>query len=474
MIECKAIVLSTGFASGRPFYLSDFETSGTGYVGLENTYHQYERAKSRAIEQYKELKQRNPAEHNFIDAHLLLLQDRSLDKKVYRYLEEHKVGAKEAFKVIMQEYIDMISHAKDPYLKERYVDFLDIMNRVLSCFDHRSISLERITDSILICEELFPSFLIKIDKTLKGIVVQRGSYQSHSAIKCRELGIPYVIVPNILQLEFKHLTINTEEEKVILDDLLEETELETMIPYFQTWTQDISVFATASHEMDIILFNTLGIKELWYSMDGYTKDASFLMEEEKQFCFYSHIIKMFSGSVVGFRLFQKSISNRSYYSMIAIQIKAILRAFSLHGKEGKILIPAVEYFREQIEIINLINRVQKEHYSAKNVQVVLLLETQKAIEQFETFQGFDEISLNVSSIAKELFNHNANEILLDKELYRAFLSSLRKAIDRVDRSIFTLSVFNNFLNQEELKKLAIDVLGVEWEQVILMSRNRGE
>ena len=85
------------------------------------------------------------------------------------------------------------SGINDEYLKDRYLDFLDIKLRVLQNFNKVSISLSNLEECILILEELYPSLLVNISKNVKGIIALRGGFTSHSAILCRMMGIPFVI-----------------------------------------------------------------------------------------------------------------------------------------------------------------------------------------------------------------------------------------------------------------------------------------
>ena len=93
----------------------------------------------------------------------------------------------------MDKYIDIMKGSSDEYLKDRYLDFLDIKTRVLQNFNKTRFSLANLDECIILIDELYPSLLVNISSNIKGIIAKKGGFTSHSAILCRMKGIPYVI-----------------------------------------------------------------------------------------------------------------------------------------------------------------------------------------------------------------------------------------------------------------------------------------
>ena len=99
----------------------------------------------------------------------MLLEDRTLSNEVVELIVKEHINASSAFSIVVDKYINLMKNASDPYLKERYLDFLDIKTRVLQNLNKVSISLSNLEECILLIEELFPSQLINISKNVKGI-----------------------------------------------------------------------------------------------------------------------------------------------------------------------------------------------------------------------------------------------------------------------------------------------------------------
>src|SRR5271168_4423551 len=71
------------------------------------------------------------AEGNIFDAHLLVLEDRTLLDEVIRAIEDQKVNAEYAFHVVAEKYASALAAIEDDYLRERAADMRDVTTRVL-------------------------------------------------------------------------------------------------------------------------------------------------------------------------------------------------------------------------------------------------------------------------------------------------------------------------------------------------------
>ena len=74
---------------------------------------------------------KNEDGHGFLDAHILLLEDNILKNETIQIIVNEHINASMAFTKVIDKYINLIKNATDNYLKERYLDFLDIKTRVL-------------------------------------------------------------------------------------------------------------------------------------------------------------------------------------------------------------------------------------------------------------------------------------------------------------------------------------------------------
>src|SRR5438477_4405037 len=71
-------------------------------------------------------------EGSIFDAHLLVLEDRTLLDEVVRMMQEEKVNAEYAFHTVAERYATTLSAIEDDYLRERASDMRDVTARVLN------------------------------------------------------------------------------------------------------------------------------------------------------------------------------------------------------------------------------------------------------------------------------------------------------------------------------------------------------
>src|SRR5262249_20350338 len=72
------------------------------------------------------------SEGSIFDAHLLVLEDRTLIDEVVRMINEQKVNAEHAFHTVAERYATTLAGIEDDYLRERAADMRDVTTRVLN------------------------------------------------------------------------------------------------------------------------------------------------------------------------------------------------------------------------------------------------------------------------------------------------------------------------------------------------------
>jgi len=135
------------------------------------------------------------SEEKIFDAHLLMLEDNSLLKKVKnRILEEHQ-NADYCFYAVMQTYTESLRRVNDNYLSERATDLDDICRRVLRNFSDSHAPPELPDHQhIHIAYDIAPSDTALMDAgKVLGFATEQGSVTSHTAILARSLGIPAIV-----------------------------------------------------------------------------------------------------------------------------------------------------------------------------------------------------------------------------------------------------------------------------------------
>jgi len=134
---------------------------------------------------------------SIFDAHLLVLEDRTLIDEVIRLIHKKKVNVEFAFHEVAERYAKTLSSMDDEYLRERAGDMRDVTERILNNLMGRNepIDLQHLKEPcIIISYDLAPSTTALFDKKMVlGFATDIGSKTSHTAIMARSLGIPAVV-----------------------------------------------------------------------------------------------------------------------------------------------------------------------------------------------------------------------------------------------------------------------------------------
>lgn len=136
-------------------------------------------------------------EGSIFDAHLLVLEDRTLLDEVMRAIQEQKVNSEYAFHVVAERYATELAKIGDEYLRERATDMRDVTTRVLNNLlgIESEVDLRNLKEPcIVISHDLTPSNTAQLDRrNVLGFATDVGSKTSHTAIMARSLRIPAVV-----------------------------------------------------------------------------------------------------------------------------------------------------------------------------------------------------------------------------------------------------------------------------------------
>jgi len=132
---------------------------------------------------------------SIFDAHLLVVEDRTLIDEVLRKLEAEKQNVEFIFLTVANRYSDTLSQIDDPYLRERAYDIHDVTRRVIRNLMGKSgVPLSSVRyKHILAAQNLTPSDTALLNpEFVLGFATEGGSKTSHTAIMARSLNIPAV------------------------------------------------------------------------------------------------------------------------------------------------------------------------------------------------------------------------------------------------------------------------------------------
>jgi phosphotransferase system enzyme I (PtsI) len=130
------------------------------------------------------------------DAHLLVVEDRTLIDEVLRKLETDLCNVEWVFQEVATRYAETLNKIDDPYLRERALDIQDVTKRVIRNLQGKApktfVPLNE--PHILVTHNLTPSDTASIDRAnVLGIATDLGSRTSHTAILARSLNIPAIV-----------------------------------------------------------------------------------------------------------------------------------------------------------------------------------------------------------------------------------------------------------------------------------------
>jgi len=130
------------------------------------------------------------------DAHLLVVEDRTLIDEVLRKLKTDLCNVEWAFQEVATRYAETLSKIDDPYLRERALDIQDVTKRVIRNLQGKAPKafLSLSGPHILVVHNITPSDTASMSReNVLGIATDLGSRTSHAAILARSLTIPAVL-----------------------------------------------------------------------------------------------------------------------------------------------------------------------------------------------------------------------------------------------------------------------------------------
>jgi phosphotransferase system enzyme I (PtsI) len=130
------------------------------------------------------------------DAHLLVVEDRTLIDEVLRKLETDLCNVEWVFQEVSTRYAETLNKIDDPYLRERALDIQDVTKRVIRNLQGKAPKtfLALSEPHILVAHNLTPSDTASINRAnVLGVATDLGSRTSHAAILARSLNIPAIV-----------------------------------------------------------------------------------------------------------------------------------------------------------------------------------------------------------------------------------------------------------------------------------------
>jgi phosphoenolpyruvate-protein phosphotransferase (PTS system enzyme I) len=225
---------------------------------VEDEINRYLRAIDAAKDQLNALKSRLEEkvgrEHGIIlDAHLLMLEDRSLNTEIIDSIRGNSANAE----WVLMQATDRLVHAyqslEDEYFRERHSDIEHVVERILlNLSGDRPFSWEQLPENqIIVSRDFNPSNFATMDlQKVRGLVLESGGRTSHTAIISRGLRLPAVmgiqdILANIVTGDV--LLVNGDEGHVVVNPTKERIDsVRRRMESFGSSTSDLSLPPSSS------------------------------------------------------------------------------------------------------------------------------------------------------------------------------------------------------------------------------------
>ncbi|MBS7525927.1 phosphoenolpyruvate--protein phosphotransferase [Fusibacter paucivorans] len=263
----KGIGASSGYGIGRAFIYKQqqltIDKTPIEPDEVKREIESYHSAKTLATQQILKIKVRaslilKASEAKVFDAHLNVLKDPGLDKRVIKYIQDKQYRAAYAVSLVQDELFNMFQMMENAVMKERALDIKDVCTRIIYCL--KGMTLPTLSDleanTIVIAENLTPSDTVQMDVSkVVGIIVEAGGRTSHTAIMARSLEIPAVVGAKSMTAlaengQFVCLDGESGEICIEPDDAMKEMFEQKRLDYLEAMTELRKYATTASNTVD--------------------------------------------------------------------------------------------------------------------------------------------------------------------------------------------------------------------------------
>lgn len=145
-------------------------------------------------------------EAEIFDAHLLVLEDRTIIEEVISQLKKERLSAAYVFQDVLRKYVQVFLRIEDEYLKERVSDINDVGRRVLrNLLGKTAKPLDEVQERvILVSHDISPSdTAMMYRRNISAFVTNIGGKTSHTAIMAKSMEIPAVVGLEVATLKIK-------------------------------------------------------------------------------------------------------------------------------------------------------------------------------------------------------------------------------------------------------------------------------
>nr|WP_207168427.1 phosphoenolpyruvate--protein phosphotransferase [Thiocystis violacea] len=134
----------------------------------------------------------------FIDAHLLMLEDAALVDEVRRIVADERCNAEWALQIHGDTLVEVFEQMDDPYLRTRRDDIEHVVHQIQTHLrddaPHTRLEEQDLQGVVVVARDLTPADAILLKhRGAAAFVTEFGGPMSHTAILARSLGVPAVM-----------------------------------------------------------------------------------------------------------------------------------------------------------------------------------------------------------------------------------------------------------------------------------------
>ncbi|MGD8619671.1 MAG: phosphoenolpyruvate--protein phosphotransferase, partial [Gammaproteobacteria bacterium] len=240
MISIPGNGISRGIAIGPAHRLegSQIEVSETPISGdmIEHEVSRFRRAIRKARQQLTSIRNSIPATTradvtDFIDTHLLMLEDSMLTVAPVELIRERQCNAEWALKAQRDAVAAVFDEMDDAYLRTRMDDVDHVITRIQRILITESSPAEpddgeHLRGAIVIAHDLTPAdTVLLLHQGVAGFVTESGGPLSHTAILARSLNLPALVGTHIIPHEIRDgdTVVLNAAEGILIADIDEQT-----------------------------------------------------------------------------------------------------------------------------------------------------------------------------------------------------------------------------------------------------------
>ena len=473
-------------------------------------------ARSQLVELRTQVPSSVPGEvTDFIDAHLLMLEDNAIRRGPTKMIRRQKCNAEWALKQQRDSLVQAFEDMADSYLRTRKDDIDHVINRIMRILLEQENDTQELIDPdensssrVVVSDNLTAAEIILLHNSgVAGIITEHGGPNSHSAILARSIHLPAVMGASNIHRYIKdgeELIINGDDGMILVDsnsktinhyEELKGKELHRREALLKLRSQPavtrdnstITIQANVELYEDIDAMHQAGCDTVGlYRTEFLFLNREDLPTEDEQYNIYKQVVEKLERSTLTIRLLDigtdkpipaiaemEAADNPALgvrgvrlllknMELLIPQLRAILRA-SAHGKI-QIMLPMVtnnseiSQVREQLQTV--MNSLKKDKLKFDtNLKVGVMIETPAAALAADSFAAnSDFLSIGTNdliqySLAIDRTDDQVNYLF--DPLHPAILRLIRQIIEASNKYHIPVSMCGEMAGDERYTRLLL-------------------